>query len=190
MMVSFDVVSLFTRIPVGEALRVIEDLLANDDTLGTGQPYSQLTLCLLPDCVLPPPTSSLEVTFMSKLKVRASKWSVCRNPIHDRGDRRINSLPWRPCEKGWKQTGHQCVQENHPHGPLPPLQLTLPSKGEIWHSRLPPSQSRREDSLGRRVLDALVIQQWWTWMLVWLWIHHGPTLFAQELTVTWLEVLC
>ena len=35
MMVSFDVVSLFPRVPVSEALRVIEDLIADDDTLET-----------------------------------------------------------------------------------------------------------------------------------------------------------
>ena len=33
MKVSFDVVSLFTRVSVSEALLVIEDLLADDDTL-------------------------------------------------------------------------------------------------------------------------------------------------------------
>ena len=32
-MESFDVVSLFTKVPTGDALRVIEDLLAEGDTL-------------------------------------------------------------------------------------------------------------------------------------------------------------
>ena len=35
----------------------------------------------------------------------------------------------------------QCVQEAHPWRPLPPLQPTPPSKGEVCHCRLPPSQS-------------------------------------------------
>ena len=163
----------------------------------TRQPYCQLTSCLLIDCALPPPTSSLEVTFTSKLKVRpwdpsitscgqhlhaglwadsthnsltealavvtlrgwhfshletwwqraakfpwASEWWMCKNPIHDgEGEWRINSFPRRPCEKGWKQPDHQCVRETHPHRPLPSLQLTPPSKGEVWDCRLPPSQS-------------------------------------------------
>ena len=70
MMVSFDVVSLFTRVPVSEAFWWLKICLQMMTPWGTWQPYCQLTLCLLPDCASPPPTSSLEVTFTSKLKVR------------------------------------------------------------------------------------------------------------------------
>ena len=56
-----------------------------------------------------------------------SKWSVRRDPLHH-GERvrRIYSFPWCPCEEGGKQTDHQCLQEAHPHRPLPPLLLTPP----------------------------------------------------------------
>ena len=110
----------------------------------------QPTSRLLPDCASPPPTSSLEVYSMSKLKVRpwfslvtscsqylhaglddralktaplklslwlryvdetfvmwkqgarrfpwTSEWSIHRDTIHHgERDRRIHSLPWRPC---------------------------------------------------------------------------------------------
>ena len=42
-MVSLDVVNIFTRVPVSEALQGIEDKPANDDTLKIGHPYCQLT---------------------------------------------------------------------------------------------------------------------------------------------------
>ena len=170
----------------------------------TEQLYCQLTSCLLPDCALPPPHSSLEVTFTGKLKVWpwdppvtscgqhlhaglwvdsthnspteafavvtlrgwhfcyletwwqgaakfpwASEWSMCRNPIHDEeGEWRINSFPRCPCEKGWKPPDYQCVQETHPYRPLPSLQLTPPSKGEVWDCRMPPSQSQTDMPTG------------------------------------------
>ena len=41
-----------------------------------------------------------------------------------------------------KDKSKQAIQETHPHGPLPPLQLKPPSKGEVWPCRLPPSQSQ------------------------------------------------
>ena len=184
MMVSFDV-SLFTRVPVSKALRVIEDLLAYDGTRTTLLP---VTSCLLPDCASPLLTSSLEATFTSQLRMRPwapycqtfwptatctstltrghwqqlhwsprcgyATWTTplssaimhgdrelqsflehlngqCAESqltIDGEGDRRINSLRQHPCEKVLKQTDHQCVQETHPHGSLPPLQLTPPSK--------------------------------------------------------------
>ena len=58
MMVSFDVVSLFMTVPVSEVLRVIEDQLADDDTLRT-----QTTLLPADIVSLTRPTSSLEETF-------------------------------------------------------------------------------------------------------------------------------
>ena len=36
---------------------------------------------------------------------------------------------------------HKCLQEAHPHRPLPPLHLTPPPESEVWYSRLPPQQS-------------------------------------------------
>ena len=53
---SFDVVSLFTKVPTGDTLRVLEDLLAEDDTL-----RDRTTL---PDFVSTPFTFTLEVTCM------------------------------------------------------------------------------------------------------------------------------
>ena len=42
-MVSFDVVSLFTKVPLQEAMTHISDLLHADDALEDGQPYHQMS---------------------------------------------------------------------------------------------------------------------------------------------------
>ena len=70
-MVGFDGVSLFTKVPTGDALRVIEDLLAEDDTLRDRTTLLPTDIVSLsPDFVSTPPTFTLEVIFMSKLQVR------------------------------------------------------------------------------------------------------------------------
>ena len=75
-------------------------------------------------------------------KVSLSIWMVNAQKSYSRWRRPKDQFlslmsMWKRMEANWPS----CVQETHPHEPLPPLQLTPPSKGEVWHCRLPPSQS-------------------------------------------------
>ena len=88
-----------------------------------------------------------------------SEWPVRRDPVHhgEESAWRICSCPRRPCEEGRKQSDHKCLQEAHPHSPLPPLHLTPPPESEVWYSRLPPQQSWTDLQTG---FYAMLVRHW------------------------------
>ena len=109
MMVSFDVLSLSQKFQSVKPFGWLQICLWMMTPWGTGQPCCQLTSCLLSDCASPPPTSSLEVTFTSKLKVQ----------------------PWvPPCHNLWPTCACRTVRRGHwqqPHWSLAVVML------HAWH---------------------------------------------------------
>ena len=158
-MVSFDVTSLFTQVPIDEALKVVKARRTKDPTLvdRTSIPVPQLVelieLCLRSTyfqfqnnffeqidgtCThglspIPRHRQPLHGRSGRTSHAHLNQMSVYQHPIHNRERRRGEAcIPGCPDDTQQRPTVHYSVQETDPHGPVHPIPFSPPSQNADW----------------------------------------------------------